>query len=555
MVSKAQVLAKAPAVWEGGRLLTEALAGRGVEFIFSVSGGPINSIYHGAVASGIRVIHTRHEAAAGFMAEAISRLGRSIGVCAVTLGPGVTNTLTPVLTAQRASTPVLFLGGQAAAGSLWREPGMAADSIALMSPLTKWAARIPVASQIPTFVDRAFAAMSDGRPGPVFLEVPVDVLSQTVTPVAPISIPSPLPPDAPNLAVALELLARSRRVVAIVGDEAYRGNARAPLLQLVEQMSIPFTQLRLARGLLPESHPLCLGPGYVPANPALRRALAEAELVLLLGHEFEFDLDYGQGLGPDTRVLQVHPAIDRLHVNRVADVAVNSPVAPAVEGMLAVQPVGVDREWTVDICDEWRRTWQQTRADASADEAPLHPIRAIAEVSEEAGGDAIYVTSHGNVDFWADADIRVSRPGSYLRAGQSGSLGAELPYGVAASLAHPDRTVIVFVGDGGVGYHVAELDTAARYGAHPLVVVLDDQKWGAIALPQRRQYGSEVEMDLPSRDWPAVAVGLGAVGFHAEKPGEVAAAVREAIESGSPALIRVPVQSVESPYMRYITGG
>jgi acetolactate synthase-1/2/3 large subunit len=555
VASEIQIPSEAPAVWEGGRLLAEVLVARGVGIIFSVSGGPINSIYQGAVAAGIRLIHTRHEAAAGFMADAVSRLGESIGVSAVTLGPGVANSLTPALTAQRASIPVLFLGGQAPPRSLWREPGMATDSISLMSPLTKWAARVPEVSQIPAYVDRAFTVMVQGRPGPVFLEVPVDVLSQTVVPVALIPTPPPPPLLAPDLIAAVDLLARSNRVVALIGDEAYRDRAGELLQQLVEQMLIPFAQLRLARGLIPETHALCLGPGYTPANPVLRRALAEADLVLLLGHELEFDLDYGEGLGPETRVMQIHPARERLHVNRPADVAVASPVGAAVKGLLEAGRAHPDREWVLGICEEWRTTWRHTRETASSDQVPLHPIRAIGEVTEAAGEDGIYVTSHGNIDFWADADLRLSLPGSYLRAGQSGALGAEVPYGVAASLAHPDRPVVVFVGDGGVGYHIAELDTAARYGAHPVVVVLDDEKWGAIALPQQRQYGSEVEMSLPSRDWPAVAKGLGALGFHAEKPSEITVAVRAAIDSSSPALVRIPVQSVESPYMRYITGG
>jgi acetolactate synthase-1/2/3 large subunit len=555
VASEVQTGAEAPAKWEGGRLLTETLAARGVEFMFSVSGGPINSIYHGAAATGLRLIHTRHEAAAGFMADAISRVGGSIGVCAATLGPGVTNTLTAVLTAQRASAPVLFLGGQAPAASLWREPGMATDSLSLMSPLTKWAAQVPETAQIPAYLDRAWALMLRGRPGPVFLEVPVDVLSQTVVPAPIPPAPAPIPATAPDLAVAIDLLARSSRVVALIGDEAYRARAGDQLLRIVEQWSIPFAQLRLARGLLPERHPLCLGPGYTPANPVLRKALAEADLVLLLGHELEFDLDYGRDLGPDTRVMQIHPAPERLNLNRPADLAVESSVAIAVEALWKAGSWRFDEEWAQGLCAAWRETWRRTREAASSDQVPLHPIRAIAEVTEAAGAEAIYVTSHGNVDFWADADVQVSRPGSYLRAGQSGALGAEVPYGVAASLVQPERPVVVFVGDGGVGYHVAELDTAVRYGAHPVVVVLDDEKWGAIALPQQREYGSEVEMDLPRRDWPAVAVGLGAMGLHADTPSEISAAVRKAIESGAPSLVRVPVKSVESPYMRYITGG
>ncbi len=180
-------------------------------------------------------------------------------------------------------------------------------------------------------------------------------------------------------------------------------------------------------------------------------------------------------------------------------------------------------------------------------------MAAVDAVVEALPEDTLYVTSHGNVDFWADARIQVRGPRRYLRAGQAGALGAEIPYGIGAKFAEPGRPVVVFVGDGGVGYHVLELDTAARYGRPVVVVVLDDQKWAAIALPQQRAYGREYEMDLPARDWPGLAAALGGTGARAETPAEIGEAVRAAAAGDKPAIVQIPVRSVISPYMDYVT--
>ena len=162
-----------------------------------------------------------------------------------------------------------------------------------------------------------------------------------------------------------------------------------------------------------------------------------------------------------------------------------------------------------------------------------------------------FVTSHGNIDFWADPVLRISPPSRYLRAGQSGALGAEIPFGVAAKLASPAATVVVVVGDGGFAFHGLELETALRYGAPVVVVVYDDEKWGAIALPQQRAYGTEIELDLPRRAWWRVMRAMGGHGEYVDEEADLGGALRRALESGLPAVVQVKVPSVEAPYVEY----
>jgi acetolactate synthase-1/2/3 large subunit len=538
--------------YEGGDLIVEALKGLGVGAIFSVSGGPLNSIYHACAVHDLPLVHTRHEAAACFMAEAMARVSGTPGVAAVTLGPGVSNTLTPALVSRMAGTPLLILGAQAGTRSFERGAGMSWDPLPYMTPVTKWAARVLHVDRIEEFIAIAWREMWAGRPGPVFLELPVDVVSAPAEAGRGVAYARPVAglaaDDGDRMRAALT---GARRPLVILGDEVY-WDPPANMAAVIEALHCPFVTLRLARGAIDEHHDLWAGPGYAPCNATLRRALAEADVILLAGHHFEFDLSFGDGVSAEATVVQIASDAGLMGKNRRADVAVQAAPSEAFRALDGIDGTSLDRGWVDGVIADWSA---ERQAQAGEDEdGVLHPVAAIDAVVEAAPESAIFASAHGNVDFWADARLRIRAPGRYLRAGQSGSLGAEIPYGVGARCADPAAPVVVFVGDGGVGFHVAELDTAARYDRPIVVVVLDDAKWGAIALPQSAAYGGEYEMDLPRRDWPRVAEGLGGTGYHAHTRDEIAAAIGAAISGGKPAIVQVPVRSVISPYMDFISG-
>lgn len=544
--------------FEGGDLCVRSLQALGVERVFSVSGGPLNSIYHAAASHGLPLVHTRHEAAACFMAEAAARTSGRAGVAAVTLGPGVTNTVTPALVAKLGGTPLLILGAQTATRNFDRGAGMSADHLPIMAPITKWCARVLHTARIPEYLEAAWRHMWAGRPGPVFLEIPVDVLAAGAEAGSPAEYrPHRFALEPEERDALLAAVAAARRPFLLLGDEVHWD--RPPRLrEVVERLHLPFVTLRLGRGAIDEHHPLWAGPGYTPCNATLRSALGEADLVLLLGHHFEFDLEFGSVVPPATRVVQCVSDPELLGRNRRAEVGLLASPGPVVSALGSASPGPVDRGWVRRVVEAWHeergRQGEIGTPVTGDDAAAMHPVTAVDAIVEAAPADTVFVTSHGNVDFWADARIRVRRPGSYLRAGQAGALGAEIPYGVGARFADPERPVVVIVGDGGVGYHVTELDTAARYDRPVVVAVLDDEKWAAIALPQRQAYGGEFEMGLPRRDWMRVAQALGGFGAGASTPAEVQDALRSAIGSGLPSVIQIPVRSVLSPYMAFISG-
>ncbi|MGA7328269.1 MAG: thiamine pyrophosphate-binding protein [Rhodomicrobium sp.] len=537
--------------FEGGDLLVQSLLGYGVRQVFSVSGGPLNSIYHACAVHGLALHHTRHEAAACFMAEAASRITGVPGVAALTLGPGVTNAVTPALVSKMASTPLLIIGAQANTRSFDRGAGMSADHIPIMAPVTKWAARVLHTERIPEYVEIAWRRIWSGSPGPVFLEIPADVLSGRAEPRG-VSVTEPQWPglDSTHIEALREAVSCAKRPFILIGNEV-RWDPPKYLGQLIESAHVPFSTMRLARGAMDENHSLWAGPGYVPCNSTLRKALTEADLVLLLGHSFEFDLDFGAGVSKDATVAQSIMDAELLGRNRRADIGFVSAPGAFVDALAGLPFRSVDRDWVQSVVQSWRQEWHSQFSSATT--AMLHPLQAVDAVVEAMPADTVYVTSHGNVDFWADARLKVRAPDLYLRAGQAGALGAEIPYGIGAKFAKPERPVIIFVGDGGVGYHITELESAARYNRPVIVVVLDDEKWGAIALPQRQSYGGEYEMNLPRRDWAKVADGLGCFGEKAETVQEIKQALGNAVASGKPALIQVPVASVLSPYMAYIS--
>ncbi|TWI31250.1 thiamine pyrophosphate-binding protein [Paracoccus sulfuroxidans] len=541
---------------DGGTALVAWLKAAGTEHVFSVSGGPINPVYRACAELGVQLVHCRHEAAACYMAEARSRVTGKLGVAMVTLGPGVTNAATPAIVSHLGGTPLLIIGAQSSTAVTDRGAGMTYDVLPAMRAVTKWAARCTDPRRLQEYLDMAWRHIWAGRPGPVFLEVPTDILHAPVEEHYRDQLPAaPANPGLPGICAgdraAFEtLLAQSKRPVLLLGDDVFF-NRSDRLQEAIEKHSIPFFTLRLARGAVDERHPLCAGPGYVPCNAALRRALEEADCVILVGHHFEFDLGFGDSIGKATKVVQIATDAAILHRNRRADIAFNTSAFHFLWVLAEAKAAPVDQTWAKGLVAEWRA---EHAAQAGEDAAEgLHPINAIDAVTAVAPDDTIFVTSHGNVDFWADARIQVKAPGRYLRAGQSGTLGAELPYGPGARLADGKAPVIVFVGDGGVGFHATELDTAARYDAPFITVVLDDEMWAAISLPQEMTYGETWEMKLPRRDWAAVAEALGGKGYHASTAEEIGQAIKDAIASGKPAVVQVPVRSVISPYMKFIS--
>lgn len=543
----------------GGQLLVEGLAREGVTRIFSVSGGVINPIYDACLEAGIEVVHTRHEGGAGFMADGWARATGQPGVCVVTLGPGVTNTITPMLTALEAGVPMIVVAGQTAVGRWDQGAPQSTHHLPLVQAASKWSRTVLDTARVPEYVGSAYREALSGRPGPVFLDLPGNVLfGQAEAPDLPGAYRTEARawPDPALIRRASELLVAAERPLIVAGGGVWWSGASAEVRQLVELVGIPTFTARMGRGTLGRDHELYFGLASIADNTVAEHALKGTDLILMLGERFDYYFEYGQAasVNPAARVIQIDPDRRQIGWNRGVELGIVADVrAAVVELIAALQELPGPRisSWRGTLTAEASRLQRDLARHWQSDATPMHPLRIVHDVLETVSPDAILVTGHGDVDFWADILFEPNVPGGYLRAGQTGALGAELPMAIAAKMAHPERDVVVLLGDGAFGYHGMELDTAAIHGANLLCVIGNDAGWGATKHQQELYYGMDraVATSTPFRQYEQIAAALGAHSEYVERPEQLKPALRRALDSGKPACVNVAMASEMSPFI------
>jgi acetolactate synthase-1/2/3 large subunit len=544
----------------GGALVVEALLEQGVSHLFTVSGGQILPAYDAAVGRPLRLIHTRHEAAAVLMADGWARVTGDPGACLFTLGPGVTNAVTGAFVASLAGTPVVVM----AAGIPTDRYDMGAiqdlDQVALMRPVTKWAVRVLDVRRVPEYMAAAFRQARSGRPGPVFLEFPANVLAGKM-PAGDRPVPvrarpaAAAEPDAGAIEEAAALLRRAARPLIVGGSGIFWARAGDALRAVVEAAGAPLFLDRLARGAVPAEHPLHFGLAALALNPVAVAAFKEADCVLLAGARLDYNLEFGRPpfWRQEARLIQIDILPEEIGRNRGVDVPIVADgrrALAALDACLRAAGPAPDRAgWLGALREGRRRAWEELTPHLHSDEEPIHPLRLVREIRDFLPRDAIVAAGSGDIDFWASALLDQQAPGTFLRVGQAGTLGCEIPYGIAAKLARPGAPVLVTVGDGGFGFSGMEFDTAARYGAPIVCVVGNDAGWGMIRQRQLARYGQEraVGTDLAPRPYERIVEALGGHGEAVTRPAEIKGALARAFESGRPACLNVRIRSVASP--------
>ena len=543
---------------DGGTLLARMLAGEGVTHVFSVSGGSINPLYRGCEELGIQVIHARHEAGAAFMADGWARTTHKPGICATTAGPGVCNTVTAAASALHAASPMLILSGQCSTGNFDMNANQS-NPFGLMAPVTKWARTVLETRRIPEYIATAFRIAASGRPGPVFLEFPADVMAAMID-EATVAVPTRYrttarPRSDPDLIQgAIELLKGAQRPVVVAGSGVWWSEAGEELKAFLEAAKVPFFLARMARGIISEDHPLYFGVGYVPANPLFEQALRECDLVMLVGHRFDYDMNHGRApvLNAKARAIVIDVEAEEIGRFHSADIGIIADAKMALSQLceaLEARSCPSTAPW-LRVLEEARLSlYKEQEPYINSTEKPIHPLRFVEEVKKALTKEAIVVTGHGAIDFWADPAFQTYLPGHYLRAGQEGPIGAEIPFAVAAKLAHPDKPVLVLVGDSAFGYHCMEFDTAQRYQAPIVCVIGNDCSWGAIAHEQVHKFGRSIATGMPMRNYEKIVETLGGYGEMVTEPTEIGPALRRAFESGVPACVNVMIKSLQCPYL------
>jgi acetolactate synthase I/II/III large subunit len=552
----------------GGVHAARALKASGVETIFALPGGHILPLFEGARREGLRLIGTRHEENAVFMAEGWALATGQVAAVAVTAGPGLANALPGIAEANAAGVPVVVIAGRTGLNQRGRGAVQDFDQLAAVAPMTKWREECLSPDRIHGSVAEAVHQAGAGAPGVAYLEVPQDVLAADADPrpdLAPsghVAAPARSVPVSGDVEHTVALLQSAERPVVIAGSGAFFSGAGAALVAFAERTGVPVVTTSAARGLLDDDHPRCLG-GLVHGGIAL----ASADVSLVLGSRFNANLVYG-GLPlfpPDQKVVQVDIRPEHLGGQRVPEVALTGDVAATLDA--------ITDAWTAssDAFDDWmsraregaNASWASWNAECDRPANGLHPgwlARETARIADEQGA-STFVSDGGDSVLWGLAMSKAHRPGTNMCIGSAmGTLGIGLPFGLAARAARPGEPVFVFTGDGAFGLSAIEVDTAARHGLGVVIVVVNNGGWGDVRHEQRMLYGPEADQgaDLSSMRYDLLAQAVGGHGERVTELSEVLPALErasKAAEEGVPAIVdAVTDPDVMSDLMRNLSG-
>ena len=520
----------------GGRLVARRLKAHGVTKLFTLSGGHLFSIYDGCREEGIDIVDVRHEQAAAFAAEGWAKVTRQPGVAALTAGPGVTNGMSGLGSAQQNNSPIVVLGGRAPAMRWGQGSLQEIDHVPFVRPLVKSAATVQSTEEIPELLDDAFAVATTPHTGPVFLDFPLDYVfmeaEERERPEAP-GVPRADEADGGQLERAAALLRDAERPVVMAGTNLYWGRGEDELRALIEARQIPVFLNGLARGCIPADHELFF-------SRARSHALKGADVALVIGVPMDFRLGFGKSFGEETELIAIDVAEPgRAHPRPVA-AELYGDVRATLRALRGEAGTAASSAWV----DSLRETETEKRAAEAEqrgdDRSPLHPMRLYKELGEVLDRNAIVIGDGGDFVSYAGRVIDSYEPGCWLDPGPFGCLGSGPGYALAAKLAHPDRQVVLLLGDGAFGFSGMEFDTFSRLGVDVVGVMGNNGIWALEKHPMEYLYGYSVAAELaPERRYDQVVEALGGHGELVRSPGDLKGALARAFEAGRPALVNV----------------
>jgi acetolactate synthase-1/2/3 large subunit len=577
--------------FHGGRLLARRLRAHGVSHLFTLSGGHLFSVYDGCRAEGIEIVDVRHEQTAAFSAEGWAKVTRSPGVCALTAGPGVTNGMSAMASAQANHSPVVVLGGRAPAGRWGQGSLQEIDHVPFVSPLAKLARTASSTEEIPALVEEAFAAAVSPHGGVAFVDLPLDYVFMEATepefmdapeggagtsrrgpapvraerdgadaaagsgrrPADAASHPSDAalhpsdtalhPWDAggePELESAAALLREARRPVVMAGTDLYWGHGEGALLELARALRVPVFLNGLARGCVAADDELFF-------SRTRGQALREADVALVIGVPIDFRLAFGGAFGEETEVVAIDTAKPARSHPRAVAAGLYGDLTEILDALRAAAAAGrppaareASERWvaTLRAAEQERRAAE--RAELEDERAPLHPMRLYAELGRVLERDAIVIGDGGDFVSYAGRMIDSFLPGCWLDPGPFGCLGSGPGYALAAKLARPQRQVVLLLGDGAFGFAGLEFDTLARHGVNVVGVMGNNGIWGLEKHPMEFLYGYSVAAELrPGTRYDTVVEALGGQGELVERPEQLRGALERALAAQRPALVNV----------------
>ena len=554
----------------GAELFVRTAVELKLDTIFTLVGDHLNEVLWQAAAAGIRVVDMRHESAVTHAADAWARIHRRPALALVTGGPGHTNSLTGITTAQLAGSPLIAVSGSRARGLAGRGAFQDINQVAMAMPVTKWSAEPPDASQIPLFLRRAYAIADGGRKGAVHLTIPVDLFrsaggpddnQHNSDPVAGSSNPKPVPAESGRFDQAIAMLRASERPVIIAGSGVWWSHAEAALRNFIERIGLPLYTITMARGAVTDDHPLVMGYADPALNRAAHTVFREADLFLVIGKRIDYRLAMG---GPrlfpeNVRIIQIDIQEEEFGVNRKRDLAIRADARVALEALMeaAGTEPWPERPWLQEVRSA-RRAWEAKLAVAAADtNSPIHPAAFFRELKAALPPDILYSWDGGDFVHWGRALLPARHAGGWLRLGPLGTIGSALPNSLALQMANPGRPVAMITGDGALGFYLAEMDTAVRHKLPLVMIVGNDAGWGLEReLQSHSTRGSgTVACELRASRYDLVMQAFGGGGEVIEHLHQVRPAVERAFGEGVPHCLNVRIRGVRSPFTEWQIAG
>lgn len=524
-----------------GVLVAQVLKQAGVKNLFTLCGGHIAPIYLAAAKLGIRVIDTRHEQAAAHAADGWARQTRTLGVAVVTAGPGATDAVTGVANAFFANSPVLVLAGAAPVKESDRGALQEMNQLELFKPITKWARRVTDPERVGEYVAAAVRQAFAGLPGPVYLELPVDIL---LAPVKPEDLQrshalftsEPAAAGSDGIMIAASLLNGAHAPVILGGSNLWWDEAQESLEKFAAKLNAPIFLNGLARGCLAPAHPLFF-------QHARKEAFKKADVIVVIGTPLDFRLGYGK-FNPKAKVVLIDKTDVHFGQNRPHDVGLAGSLDIVLQQLTeAIHLVALRQEWF----DHLRHVEQSEQAGLEkmmqSEALPMNHYRLLAEVVKAVDENTIVVGDGGDFVACASRVVPVLQPGNWMDPGPFGCLGVGPSFALAAKLAKPDHKVLILHGDGSFGLNGMEFDTAIRHNLPIVSLIGNDAGWGQIRNPQVALLGEEasVATDLAETHYEKVVEALGGYGEWVEKPEDVVPALRRAFSAGVAACINVRI--------------
>ena len=531
---------------DGARLVARCLKQQGVDELFGVVGIPVTGIAAAAASEGIRYIGTRHEQAAGYAAQAISYLKGRIGACLVVSGPGMTNAISALGNAWANCWPMLLIGGSSNQALNHMGDFQAAPQVDLAKPFCKWVGQAERIDLIPRYIATAVRHSISGRPGPVYLDLPGDVIASSLEEddlTYPARVEAPPAPQVDPSAVkaALAALKSARQPLAIIGKGAAWAGAEEQVRRFIEETQMPFLPSPMGKGVVPDGHPLSVAA-------ARSYALQNADLVFTIGARLNWIMHFG--LPPrfreDLRVVQLDVAAEEIGSSVPAEAALVGDAKVVMAQMVAELEenpwqIAADNPWRQALDKERKAKQEATVPMLEADEVPMNYYRPLQEIQQLLPNDAIIVTEGASTMDISRQVLDNYEPRKRLDAGTWGTMGVGPGFAIAAQVANPDKRVIALEGDAAFGFDGLEVEVAVRHKLPITWIVFNNNGIGGgpSNLPEGAAYPPNAF--VPNARYDKVMEAFGGKGYHAETPQELRAALQASFDSGETTLINVTI--------------